>query len=89
MVSASHPASGLREADVIRCPLSEEKDDEFTIIVFLLDSMPKNWTFKSQLRLRRYCRPDGKEHGRFLFVQNQFYPQTKEALANFTKNYLD
>ena len=43
---------GLREAVVIRRPLSEGKNDEFTIIVVALGSVPKGWTFKSPLRLR-------------------------------------
>jgi hypothetical protein len=45
-------ASGLPEAVVIRRPLSEGKYDESDIIVVVLGSVPKGWTFKSQLRLR-------------------------------------
>jgi hypothetical protein len=39
-------------------------------------------------QVAEYCRPDGMKYCRVLIVQNQFYPQTKEALAIFTKNYL-
>ncbi len=48
---------GLREAVVIRRPLSEGKNDEFTIIIVVLGSVPKGWTFKSPLRLRNIAPP--------------------------------
>ena len=80
--------SGLWEAVVIRGPLSQGKNDEFSIIVVVHGSMPKGLTFEFQLRLRNIAPLNEKARCRFLFVLNQFYPQTKEALRSFTKNYL-
>src|SRR5580704_17917858 len=80
--------SGLREAVVIRGPLSRGKNNEFSIIVVVHGSMPKGLTFKFQQRLRNIAPLNEKARCRFLLVLNQFYPQTKEALRSFTKNYL-
>src|SRR5580692_10782582 len=81
-ICPSRVPSGLWEAVVIRGPLSQGKNDEFSIIVVVHGSMPKGLTFKFQLRLRNIA-PLMKRHvASLLFVLNQFYPQTKEALRS-------
>src|SRR5580692_11265155 len=87
-ICPSRAPSGLWEAVVIRGPLSRGKNDEFSIIVVVHGLMPKGLTFKFQLRLRNIAPLNENERCRFSFVLNQFYPQTKEALRSFTKNYL-
>src|SRR5579862_1670603 len=54
-------ASALWKAVVIRGPLCQGKNDEFSIIVVAHGSMPKSLTFKFQLRLRNIA-PLMKRH---------------------------
>src|SRR5580693_317988 len=57
----SRPPCDLWEAVVIRGPVSEGKNNEFSIIVVVHGSMPKGLTFKFQLRLRNIA-PLMKRH---------------------------
>src|SRR5580704_12498045 len=57
----SRAPPGLWEAVVIRGPLSQGKNNEFSIIVVVHGSMPKGLTFKFQLRLRNIA-PLMKRH---------------------------
>jgi len=77
-------ASGRPEAVVIRAS-SEGTYDESNIIVVVLGSMPKGWTFKSQLRLRNIAdRPERNIAG-FCSLKINFILKQKKHLRSLQK----